>query len=132
MPSALDTILLLAVPLAAALSAGLILRLRPVLQRYALARPNARSSHTVPTPQGGGIAVVTALVTISGLLIAAPEIGGRPDWVRLASGTLVLALLGAVDDLRPLPAGLRLAVQAGVVGVLVWHLDGRLLPGAPL
>ncbi|TXN40473.1 glycosyl transferase, partial [Methylobacterium sp. WL18] len=43
-----------------------------------------------------------------------------------------LALLGAVDDLRPLPAGLRLAVQAGVVGVLVWHLDGRLVPGAPL
>ena len=50
----------------ALLSAGLILRLRPLLQRYALARPNARSSHTVPTPQGGGIAVVTALVTISG------------------------------------------------------------------
>ncbi|MCJ2118851.1 glycosyltransferase family 4 protein [Methylobacterium sp. J-001] len=132
MPSALATILLLAVLLAAALSAGLILRLRPALQRYALARPNARSSHTVPTPQGGGIAVVTALVTISGLLIAAPEIGGRPDWVRLASGTLVLALLGAVDDLRPLPAALRLAVQAGVVGLLVWQLDGRLLPGAPL
>ena len=33
---------------------------------------------------------------------------------------------------RPTPAGLRLAVQAGVVGVLVWHLDGRLVPGAPL
>ncbi|MCJ2091027.1 glycosyl transferase [Methylobacterium sp. J-072] len=132
MPSALATILVLAVLLAAALSAGLILRLRPALQRYALARPNARSSHTVPTPQGGGIAVVTALVTISGLLIAAPEIGGRPDWIGLASGTLVLAVLGAVDDLRPLPAALRLAVQAAVVGVLVWQLDGRLLPWAPL
>ncbi len=82
---ALPTILLLAVPLAAALSAGLILRLFPLLQRYALARPNARSSHRVPTPQGGGIAVVTALVTISGLLIAAPEIGGRPDWIWLAA-----------------------------------------------
>lgn len=54
LPPALTTILLLAVPLAAALSAGLILRLRPLLQRYALARPNARSSHTVPTPQGAG------------------------------------------------------------------------------
>lgn len=132
MPSALPTILLLAVPLAAALSAGLILRLFPLLQRYALARPNARSSHTVPTPQGGGIAVVTALVTISGLLIAAPEIGGRPDWIWLAGCTLALALLGAVDDIRPLPAGLRLAVQAVTVGLLVWHLEGRLLPGIPL
>lgn len=133
MPSSVrDTILLLAVPLAAALSAGLILRLRPLLQRYALARPNARSSHTVPTPQGGGIAVVTALVTISGLLIAAPEIGGRPDWIWLAGGALALAVLGAVDDVRPLPAALRLAVQAVVVGLLVWHLDGRLLPTLPL
>ena len=111
MPSALPTILLLAVPLAAALSAGLILRLRPLLQRYALARPNARSSHTVPTPQGGGIAVVTAFVTISGLLIAAPEIGGRPDWIWLSGCALALALLGAVDDIRPLPAALRLAVR---------------------
>jgi UDP-N-acetylmuramyl pentapeptide phosphotransferase/UDP-N-acetylglucosamine-1-phosphate transferase len=132
MPSALPTLLLLAVPLAAALSAGLILRLFPLLQRYALARPNARSSHTVPTPQGGGIAVVTAQVTISGLFIAAPEIGGRPDWIWLAGSTLALAVLGAIDDIRPLPAALRLVVQAATVGLLVWHLDGRLLPVAPL
>ncbi|MGU3665983.1 glycosyl transferase [Methylobacterium sp. A49B] len=131
MPSALPTLILLAVPLTAALSAGLILRLRPLLQRYALARPNARSSHTVPTPQGGGIAVVTALVTISGLFIAAPEIGGRPDWIWLAGCALALALLGAVDDIRPLPAALRLAAQAAAVGLLVWHLDGRLIPGIP-
>ncbi len=30
----------------------LIIVLRPLLQRYALARPNARSSHVIPTPQG--------------------------------------------------------------------------------
>jgi UDP-N-acetylmuramyl pentapeptide phosphotransferase/UDP-N-acetylglucosamine-1-phosphate transferase len=45
---------------AAALTATLILWLRPWLQRYAMARPNARSSHTKPTPQGGGIAVIAA------------------------------------------------------------------------
>jgi UDP-N-acetylmuramyl pentapeptide phosphotransferase/UDP-N-acetylglucosamine-1-phosphate transferase len=38
----------------------LILALRPLLVRYALAPPNARSSHKEPTPQGGGIAVVAA------------------------------------------------------------------------
>src|SRR4051812_11865233 len=42
------------------LSALLILVLKPILIRYALARPNARSSHRIPTPQGGGIAVVGA------------------------------------------------------------------------
>ena len=31
-------------------------------QRIALAKPNARSSHTVPTPQGGGIAVIAATI----------------------------------------------------------------------
>ena len=35
-----------------ALTAALILLLFPLLRRYALARPNARSSHTIPTPQG--------------------------------------------------------------------------------
>jgi len=45
---------------AMAISAGLILALRPYFARYALARVNARSSHKEPTPQGGGIAVVTA------------------------------------------------------------------------
>ncbi len=122
---------LIAAPLAAALSAGLILRLMPLLRRYALARPNARSSHVVPTPQGGGIAVVTALVTVSGLLAGAPEVGPREAWTWLAGCTLALAVLGAVDDLRPLPALPRLAVQILVVGLLVSHLDGRLVPEIP-
>src|SRR5258708_9270449 len=53
--------LALAIPVAAALiCAGLIVLLRPLLARYALARPNARSSHVTPTPQGGGIAVIAA------------------------------------------------------------------------
>ena len=34
----------------------------PLLERIALAKPNARSSHTVPTPQGGGIAVIAATI----------------------------------------------------------------------
>ncbi|MFN5567650.1 MAG: hypothetical protein ACK495_05620, partial [Bradyrhizobium sp.] len=46
--------------LAAAMGAVLIVLLGRVLQRYALARPNARSSHKIPTPQGAGIAVIGA------------------------------------------------------------------------
>src|SRR5690349_8646234 len=45
----------------------------PLFRRYALARPNARSSHREPTPQGGGIAVVTATVLVS--LVAAAIVG---------------------------------------------------------
>ena len=49
----------------AVVCAGLIWLLWPVLRRYALARPNTRSSHTVPTPQGGGIAVIAATLAVA-------------------------------------------------------------------
>ena len=64
------------VAIAALLSALLIVLLRPILVRYALARPNVRSSHTTPTPQGGGIAVVAA--TIGGFYAAAHFSPGVP------------------------------------------------------
>ena len=43
-------------------TAAMIMLLWPLLVRYKLARSNARSSHLVPTPQGGGIAAITAIV----------------------------------------------------------------------
>ena len=48
-----------------ALSLLLIVLIRPALTRHALARPNARSSHRQPTPQGGGIAVITATIGVA-------------------------------------------------------------------
>src|SRR6516164_11327753 len=51
---------------AALLSALLIIALAPWLARYAMAEPNARSSHKLPTPQGGGIAVIGAAIVVSG------------------------------------------------------------------
>ena len=59
---------LLAVVLAAALSACLTWVIRPLLLRHVLANPNARSSHRVPTPQGGGIAVVAATLLVAGFI----------------------------------------------------------------
>src|SRR5690606_10224978 len=43
-------------------SAGLICLVRPLLLRYALVQPNARSSHAIATPQGGGVAVLAATI----------------------------------------------------------------------
>ncbi len=50
---------------AALISAALIVVLYPLLARYALARPTARSSHKQPTPQGGGIAVIAAMTLVT-------------------------------------------------------------------
>lgn len=120
---------------AAALTAGLILVLFPLLRRYALARPNARSSHTIPTPQGGGIAVVatTLLVTVG----AATWFGVAPwtdeQLLVVTGATLLLAVVGLVDDIRPIPPGPRLLLQAitvsAVVAILPEHLD--LVPAVP-
>ena len=59
---------LLAVAAAAVLSAGMTWAIRPLLLRHALATPNARSSHRIPTPQGAGIAVIAATLLVAGAI----------------------------------------------------------------
>ena len=53
---------------AALASASMTHLLHPVLARYALARPNTRSSHQRATPQGGGLAVIAATIGFASLL----------------------------------------------------------------
>jgi UDP-N-acetylmuramyl pentapeptide phosphotransferase/UDP-N-acetylglucosamine-1-phosphate transferase len=115
---------------ASALSAAAIVILKPLLLRYALARPNARSSHKTPTPQGGGIAVVGAAL-ITALLLATvleASYGGLQPFMVLAGASIALAALGAVDDIRPLPAGLRLLLQAAAVTAVIVTSGIRILP----
>jgi UDP-N-acetylmuramyl pentapeptide phosphotransferase/UDP-N-acetylglucosamine-1-phosphate transferase len=119
-----------------AMTAALILLLFPLLRRYALARPNARSSHTIPTPQGGGIAVIAA--TLVALIGAAYSIGGYalasdPHLLAVVAATVGLAVLGMTDDIRPMAAGPRLALQALAVGLVAATLpaDLHVVPALP-
>ena len=120
-------VLALVIPVAAALiCAGLIMVLSPLLQRYALARPNARSSHVTPTPQGGGVAVMAATaiaVTLTGLL-GAPYPANAISIVMTAA--FCLAGVGIVDDLRPIPVVPRLALQLAAVTLLLAILPSQL------
>lgn len=121
---------------AAGLAALLIILLRPWLVRYAMARPSARGLHTIPTPQGGGIAVLLAAAVAAtigaGFATLAPGDGTRLAAVLGAAG--VLALLGFVDDVRPLPAMPRLLVQllCMAVGVFMLPEGTRLFGFLPL
>jgi UDP-N-acetylmuramyl pentapeptide phosphotransferase/UDP-N-acetylglucosamine-1-phosphate transferase len=120
---------------AAAMSAVLILALFPWLKRYALAKPNARSSHSTPTPQGGGVAVIAATIGAVGVALGVFSLGVVPDspLPAIVVATVAMAGLGAVDDIRPLPVGPRLLLQMLVVaGVLYTLPEGaRDLPALP-
>lgn len=121
----------------ALLSAGLILLLHPLLVRYALARPNARSSHVAPTPQGGGLAVIAAtlLTSAAALLWLEPTAGGALGRLAIvAIATCAIAALGFVDDIRPMPVAPRLLWQALAVAAVIATLPGdlRAFPVGPL
>jgi UDP-N-acetylmuramyl pentapeptide phosphotransferase/UDP-N-acetylglucosamine-1-phosphate transferase len=116
-----------------AVSAALIVILRPWLARYALARPNARSSHREPTPQGGGIAVVAATLAVS--LVALAMSPGAQAWQAVFtafSAAILLALVGAIDDIRPLPASFRLALHALAVAAVVHAMPPEMKLFQPL
>jgi len=115
----------------AGLSALLILALKPLLVRFLLARPNARSSHTIATPQGAGLAVMVSVLAgcALGLLLWAPE--PRPSLVPVLAIAVALTILGALDDAHTLPVSWRLIGQTLASLVLVASLpEGfQLFPG---
>jgi len=81
--------------------------------RFALDHPNERSLHAQPVPRSGGIAVLAgacASFLVDGSQVALPLV--------LALG---LAALSFADDLRPLPAAVRLAAHLAAAAVVVWY-----------
>jgi len=108
--------------LAAALSWLSLWLLIPLLSRRLLDEPNARSSHQLPTPRGGGVAFV---------LVGSIAVAWLGSWLPLLC--LPLALVGFLDDRQNLPAALRYGVQVVTALVLLlispWHLPSiGLLP----
>lgn len=114
------------------LSAALTRSIRPLLQKHALAKPNARSSHRIPTPQGAGIAVIAATLAAAGIVLASAEAAYFPSAVFGA--VLFIAGVGFADDLKSIPVLTRLALQAVAVGAVVLAAAGdlRIVPAVPL
>ena len=76
------------------------------ISRQILDHPNERSSHTRPTPRGGGVAIVASFIVLA---LALGWFGQIPAALLAAlsvSGGLV-ALVGWMDDRAALPARLR-------------------------
>ena len=91
-----------------------------VLRRYALSRslldiPNARSSHTLPTPRGGGLSfVVAVLVAMLGLAWGEYIAPAQLDSLLGAGG--LVALIGFMDDHGHIAARWRLLGHFAAAG----------------
>src|SRR5690242_10609089 len=100
----------LIIMLAAVACGGFVLATEPatiaLLRRLAaIDSPNARSSHSVPTPRGGGAPIAVGLVL-------AAVVTGTTAMLAFSAVVAVFAAVGFADDLAGLPAGRRLAMQA--------------------
>jgi UDP-N-acetylmuramyl pentapeptide phosphotransferase/UDP-N-acetylglucosamine-1-phosphate transferase len=111
--------------LAAVFSAVLVLALLPVLRRHAMVSPNARSSHRQATPQGGGIAVIaTTLAVAAGAGLMRADQPATP-WLVFGA-TVLIAIVGAWDDLRSIEVAPRLLLQAFAVALMLASLPAEL------
>jgi UDP-N-acetylmuramyl pentapeptide phosphotransferase/UDP-N-acetylglucosamine-1-phosphate transferase len=118
---------------AALLSAVFILGLRPLLCRYAMARPNARSSHAIPTPQGGGIAVIAATIAVSGIVSSFSQSASAFQLALLFAGVLLIAAVGVLADKHPVDVAPRLVLQTFAIVTVLFALPPafRVLPALP-
>ena len=103
---------LIATVVSALLTWLLLWVLIPWLRRRLLDQPNARSSHHIPTPRGGGVVFV-----LVGSLLSLALGAGTSSWIPLIC--CPLALVGLLDDRFDLPAAWRYAAQVATAGVLV-------------
>ena len=88
-------------------------------KRQLLDHPNERSSHAVPTPRGGGLALVV-LVLAAGLW-SARDAGSSRGLIYVFGGVMI-AWLGWRDDLHSLSPRIRFAVQAIVAAGSIFGL----------
>jgi UDP-N-acetylmuramyl pentapeptide phosphotransferase/UDP-N-acetylglucosamine-1-phosphate transferase len=95
-------------------------------RRGMLDQPGRRRSHVQPTPRGGGVGIVGAiLVCVPGVLCT-----GTAAWPVSLVATVVaalalIALVGWRDDRRSLPVWPRLAAQVLAVGAFAVALLGE-------
>ena len=99
----------------------LLRALIPQLRLRLLDEPNARSSHSLPTPRGGGVVFVLVAVFVSALAwMLCPSSASAP--LPLVAGpvlALPLSLVGFLDDRQNLPASWRYLVQLATAMVLI-------------
>lgn len=94
------------------------------MRHYALKKdiidnPNERSSHSIPTPRGGGVAVVCSYLLALAVLMYSQQLSLHIGFTLIVAG-FIIALLGFLDDHGHINSMLRLAIHFLVaIGVVI-------------
>jgi len=102
----------------ALLSAAIV---RAMIRVGTLDHPGARSSHTQPTPKGGGVGIVAAFVFGMVVLFATAGRARVPDlpFVGLIAAAVGIAAISYADDVRNFSFPVKLAAQLGAALVAI-------------
>jgi UDP-N-acetylmuramyl pentapeptide phosphotransferase/UDP-N-acetylglucosamine-1-phosphate transferase len=95
-----------------------------IIRRYAekrqlLDHPNERSSHSMPTPRGGGLAIVLLVTGTALWFVNEASLSRNLVYIVCA---VVIAFLGWRDDTHSLSPRVRFAVQGLVAAASIWGL----------
>lgn len=95
--------------------------------------PGSRSSHAAPTPRGGGLGVVAAILTGLGILYTSAQFGrlAEPYFLGVIAGFVAIAAVSLADDVFSFSFVLKLAAQVAAALVAVGsglYLDRLFLP----
>jgi UDP-GlcNAc:undecaprenyl-phosphate/decaprenyl-phosphate GlcNAc-1-phosphate transferase len=106
---------------------GVTFFLTPLISRFsvkvgAIDHPSDRKVHANPTPTLGGLAIFIGLAVAGGAAVFIPDFEvvftQSSQLLGVLAGSVVIVALGAVDDLRDLPAPVKLAGQVFAAGIL--------------
>jgi len=87
-----------------------------------LDHPNERSSHTMPTPKGGGLAIMIAFYLGLTYLYFQAYIGPKLFFALLSA--LPVVIVSLLDDIYHLSARIRLGVQFGSAAAALYFIGG--------
>lgn len=101
------------------LSFLLVASIKQYLSRFLLDIPNDRSSHTQPTPRGGGLGFVLAFAFTSlAFAFLDWQVGSR-DVLSIWAALIPLIIVGIFDDRGDVPARVRYLVQLTAAGIAI-------------
>jgi Fuc2NAc and GlcNAc transferase len=98
------------------------------IRRGLMDHPSHRGSHTVPTPRGGGIAIVIAYFIALSALHVVGDITTQES-IALMGGGGAIAVVGFLDDRKSVAATVRFMVHLGAAIFVVAMIGGVRISG---